>query len=120
MAEGLYLVGSGLDGRFLQIDPRFCRMGFDESDMIEQKLVAPRSSELAFFEKHPQLRSGPVVIVGHGFHNDRHLVRGISLESHVFERRFVRTRARTFGDGPLDHVLRHTFLARLFQCRREP
>ena len=120
VGEGLNLVGPGLDGRFFQIDPRFCRVCFDQPDMIEQELVAARSPELPLFEEHADFRCGAVVVVGHGLHDDRHLVRGIALESHVLERGLVTARACALGDGPFDDVLGYTFLACLFQRRSEP
>ena len=87
--------------------------------MIEEEFVAAGRPELSFFEEHADLRRGAVVVVRKSFDDDRHLVRGVALESHVLERDLVAARARALGNGALDDVPRHAFFARLLQRRRE-
>lgn len=109
-----------LDRRFFQIGSAFRGVRFNQADVVEEKLVAARGAELAFFEKHADFRRGAVGIVGEGLDHDRNFVRRVALEGDVFQRAFVPARARALGDGPLDGVLRHAFLARLLQRRGQP
>ena len=83
--------------------------------MIEQEFIAARRSKLtAFLEENPNLRCGPVVIIGQDLDYDRDFVRCVSFENDVFQRQFFVTDAGAFFDRPFDHVTGDACLTRFF------
>ena len=96
-------------------------MRFDQADVVEEKLVAARSAELAaFLEEDANLRRGAVVVVGQDLDDDRHLVRRVTFENDMLHHELVVADARAFLDGALDHVARHAGFARLVHDGRKP
>src|SRR5689334_15451127 len=74
--------------------------GFDQADVIEEKLVAAGRSELtALLEEAADLRSGPVVVIGQDFDDERNLVRGVSFVDDVIHYQLVVTDTGPFFDG---------------------
>src|SRR5688500_11885310 len=74
--EGFDVLRAGFDRRGLDVRSGVRVMGFDQTDVIEEKLVAARRAELAsFLEEDANLGSGPVVIVGEDLDDDRYLMR---------------------------------------------
>ena len=94
---------------------------FDQADVVEEKLVAAGSAELAaFLEEHANFRRGAVVVVGQDLDDDRHLVRRVTFEDDMLHDEFVVADARAFLDRALDHVARHAGFARFVDHGREP
>ena len=98
---------------------RIGMMRLDQTDVVEEKLVAPRRAELAALEEDANLRRGAVLVVGLHLHDHRHLVRRVAFEDDLFQLQFLAADARTFFDRALDHVARDALLARLFDDRGE-
>ena len=114
MGQHLHLIGSGLDSRLLKV----CRfpwgVGLNQTDVVEKEFVAAGGSQLALFEKDPNLWGGAVVIIGEDLSDDRDFVRGVTFEGNVFEGDFFSACSGPLGNSPLDGVSRDAFLAGFF------
>ena len=98
------IVGAGLDRGGLEIGRRDGVVGFDESDVLEEKLVTAAAAEDAALEKDPHLGRGALVVVGINLDDNGDFVRGVTFEDDVLEDQFFVTDAGALFDGPLDHV----------------
>ena len=119
MIQGLYLIGSCLDGGFLGIDGGIIRVGLDESHVIKEELVTTWCAELSLAEKDTDLGSRAVGIIGVDLDNQGHLVRGISLEHNVVDNRFLSTDPGAFVDCTVDDILGNAFRTRFFKRCKE-
>jgi len=114
VGERLEVLGAGLNRGFLGIDAIGGVMGFNQTDVVEEKLVAPRRTELALFEQHPQLGRGSVIIVRENFDNERHFVGRVAFESDLFENQLLLAKTRTFFNGAFNDVAGDGIPAGLF------
>lgn len=120
MRERSEIVGAGLDRGGFEIGRGVSVVGFDDTHVIEEKLVAAGVAEHALFEEHAHLGRGALVIVGVNFNDERHFMRRVALEHDVLEGGLVAADAGAFGDGALDDVSRHARFAGLFHRGEKP
>jgi len=120
MAERLKIVGAGFNRDGFEIDRGVGVVRFDETYMVEQKLVAVGGTENAGLEKVTDFGGGALVIVGIDFDNDGYLVRRVAFEHQVLEGGLVSARSGALGDGALDGFTSDVGLACLFQDSEEP
>ena len=120
MAERLKIVGAGFNRDGFEIDRGVGVVRFDETYMVEQKLVAVGGTQNTGLEKVTDFGGCALVIVGIDFDNDGHLVGRIAFEHQVLEGRLVTACSGALGDGTLDGFTGDVGLARLFQDREEP
>ncbi len=57
VSQRLKVIGSGLDGGGFDVRAGVGMVGLDETDVVEEELVAARGAELALLEKNANLRA---------------------------------------------------------------
>ena len=113
------ILRAGLDRCSFHVCVFIGMMRLDESDMIEEELVAPGRPELAAFEKDSNLRRSAILVVGLHFNDHRHLMRRVSFENDLFQLQLFAANSRALLDCALDHVARDALFARFFNDRGE-
>ena len=120
MGEGRKIVCAGLDGGGFHIYSGIRVVGLDNSHVVEEKFITAGDAELSAFEKDAELGCGPVDIVGEDLDDDRHFVRGVALEDHVFKNEFVVANSSPFFDRLFDRITSHRGPASLFHNSKQP
>jgi tetratricopeptide (TPR) repeat protein len=109
-SERLDFIGASFDGGGFAVRIGVRVMGLHQAGVIEEKLVPACRAELPLFEKHAYLWRRPIDVVGINLDDDRHLLRGVTLEDDVFDGELFCADARALFYGAVDGLAIDTFL----------